>query len=83
MWFMVKLGLCYNLYLVYQMLFWLKCNDLNVLEKMLELWEEDRISTTPLENAAFHHGVGPNMIKTAVSQIGTFRTVQINQLPII
>lgn len=50
---------------------------------MLELWEEDRMTTTPLENAAFHYGVGPDMIKTAVSQICTFRTVKINQLPII
>lgn len=50
---------------------------------MLELWEEDRICTTPPENAAFPHGVAPDMIKTAVSQIHTFRTVQINLLPIV
>lgn len=41
------------------------------------------MSTTPLENAAFHRGVGLDMIKTTVSQIRTFRTVKINQLPII
>lgn len=49
---------------------------------MLELWKEDRMGTTP-ENAAFHHGVALDMIKTAVSQIRTFRTVQINLLPIV
>lgn len=39
--------------------------------------------TSPLENAVFHHDVGPDMLKTAVAQICTFRTVKVNLLPIV
>lgn len=50
---------------------------------MLELWIEDRVHATPLENAAFHHRVGTGMIKSADSQIHTLRTVKIKLLPVV